>query len=210
MLGLYLAPQMVAESLKSGRLIAAVLEREGMSVTPCDGEMRPSFITAVTAGSSEKMIKFCKAVQKHSPVGSYVEPIPGKQSEPDMLSFDKLQVYLCQLIHNCYSGKVGCWLPVMFVDSTMHDWRASYVLTNRVFLWSRYNRWIQLWCNICRWNIHWRKHFWDQCWWTNQAALCSLLSRRNTLVTLGNHVGSCCARIKTNVTGTFRLWSITI
>ena len=36
-----------------------------------------SMITAIHLGSREGMEAFCKAVQKMSPVGSYIEPVPG-------------------------------------------------------------------------------------------------------------------------------------
>lgn len=69
---------MVGESLKAGKLIAAVLAKEGYEVVPAPGNQDPSFITAVRLGSKEKMVQFCSAVQRQSPVGSYVKPIPGR------------------------------------------------------------------------------------------------------------------------------------
>ena len=76
--GLFLASQTTGESLKGGRLVAEVLSREGFSVYPAPG-MRETFsmITAIHLGSREGMEVFCKAVQRMSPVGSYIEPIPG-------------------------------------------------------------------------------------------------------------------------------------
>lgn len=69
---------MVGEALKGGRLIARVMEKEGYKVYPPAGMSAcPSFITAVEVGSRERMIAFCKAVQRASPVGSYIEPTPG-------------------------------------------------------------------------------------------------------------------------------------
>jgi cystathionine beta-lyase family protein involved in aluminum resistance len=76
--GLFLAPQMVGEALKGGRLAAEVLSREGYTVIPAPGACQPwSFITAVELGSPERMQAFCRAVQASCPVGSYVRPIPG-------------------------------------------------------------------------------------------------------------------------------------
>lgn len=80
---------MVGEALKGGRLVAAVMEGRGFRVTPGphapapgsharDGaSARPSFITAVQLGSAERMVAFCRAVQRSSPVGAYVQPVPG-------------------------------------------------------------------------------------------------------------------------------------
>lgn len=76
--GLFLAPQMVGEALKGGRLAAEVLYREGYRVIPAPGPCQPwSFITAVELGSPKRMQAFCRAVQACCPVGSYVRPIPG-------------------------------------------------------------------------------------------------------------------------------------
>ena len=78
-LGLFLGPQTTGESLKGGRLVAEVLSREGFTVVPAAG-MRDTFsmITAIHVGSREGMGAFCKAVQKMSPIGSYIEPVPGE------------------------------------------------------------------------------------------------------------------------------------
>lgn len=76
--GLFLAPQMVGEALKGGRLIAEVMSRAGYPCTPMHGlPTTHSFITAVHLGSPAKMTAFCRAVQTCCPVGSYIQPIPG-------------------------------------------------------------------------------------------------------------------------------------
>lgn len=78
MQGLFLAPQMVGEALKGGRLIAEVMSRAGYPCTPMQGlPQTHSFITAVHLGSPDKMTAFCRAVQKCCPIGSYIQPIPG-------------------------------------------------------------------------------------------------------------------------------------
>lgn len=78
MQGLFLAPQMVGEALKGGRLIAEVMSGAGYPCTPLQGlPQTHSFITAVHLGSPDKMTAFCRAVQTCCPVGSYVQPIPG-------------------------------------------------------------------------------------------------------------------------------------
>lgn len=74
-----MGPQMVGEALKGGRLVAEIMTRKGYKVSPPAGSRPPrSFITAVEVGSSERMCAFCRAVQRSSPVGSYIEPTPGK------------------------------------------------------------------------------------------------------------------------------------
>lgn len=79
MTGLFLAPQMVGEALKGGRLVAHVMADAGFTVIPAPTSplSSPSFITAVRLGSRERMVAFCRAVQRCCPVGSYVQPVPG-------------------------------------------------------------------------------------------------------------------------------------
>jgi cystathionine beta-lyase family protein involved in aluminum resistance len=76
--GLFLAPQMVGEAIKGSHLIAYVFEQLGYQVNPLPLEPRRDIIQAVQLGSAKKLIAFCKAIQQHSPVDSYVEPIPGE------------------------------------------------------------------------------------------------------------------------------------
>ena len=75
--GLFLAPQMVGEAIKGSHLIAYVFQQLGYPVNPLPFEPRRDIIQAVRLGSAEKLIAFCKAIQQHSPVDSYVEPVPG-------------------------------------------------------------------------------------------------------------------------------------
>ena len=76
--GLFLAPQMVGEAIKGSHLISFVFDKLGYSVNPSPLEPRRDIIQAVQLGSAEKLIAFCRAIQQHSPVDSYVEPVPGE------------------------------------------------------------------------------------------------------------------------------------
>lgn len=75
--GLWLAPQMTGEALKGGLLISQVLSNEGFTVNPKPAWPRVDFITSVQLGSGDRMVAFCKAIQRRSPVGSYISPEPG-------------------------------------------------------------------------------------------------------------------------------------
>jgi len=77
--GLFLAPQMVAEAIKGTHLTAHVFAALDYEVSPSPFEPRRDIIQAVRLGSPEKLIAFCKAIQQHSPVDAYVEPVPGEQ-----------------------------------------------------------------------------------------------------------------------------------
>ncbi|MGB3692780.1 MAG: methionine gamma-lyase family protein [Spirulinaceae cyanobacterium] len=76
--GLFLAPQMVGEAIKGSHLIAYVFDSLGYRVNPSPFAPRRDIIQAIELGSPQKLIAFCKAIQQHSPVDSYVEPVPGE------------------------------------------------------------------------------------------------------------------------------------
>ncbi|MGY6530720.1 MAG: methionine gamma-lyase family protein [Cyanobacterium sp.] len=74
--GLFLAPQMVGEAIKSTHLIAMVFAELGYEVNPLPLAPRRDIIQAVKFGNPEALIAFCRAIQRYSPVGSYLDPIP--------------------------------------------------------------------------------------------------------------------------------------
>jgi cystathionine beta-lyase family protein involved in aluminum resistance len=74
--GLFLAPQMVGEAMKGNYLAATTFEQLGYAVNPPANAPQREVIQAIKLGSAEKLVAFCQAVQKHSPVESYVTPIP--------------------------------------------------------------------------------------------------------------------------------------
>lgn len=75
--GLFLAPQMVGEAIKGNHLAAYVFDKLGYKVNPLPLAPRRDVIQAIQLGSPEKLIEFCRAIQKFSPIDSYVDPIPG-------------------------------------------------------------------------------------------------------------------------------------
>ncbi|MBL6798368.1 MAG: methionine gamma-lyase family protein, partial [Synechococcus sp. BS307-5m-G39] len=74
--GLFLAPQMVAESLIGADLVAGVFADLGYRVQPAAGASRSDLIQAVQLGDSEALKVVCRAFQACSPVGSYLDPVP--------------------------------------------------------------------------------------------------------------------------------------
>ena len=74
--GLFLAPQMVGEALKGNHLTAYVFQELGYPVNPLPMTPRRDVIQGIQLGSAEKLIAFCQAIQQHSPVGSYLDPVP--------------------------------------------------------------------------------------------------------------------------------------
>lgn len=76
--GLFLAPQMVGEAMKGNHLTAYVFHELGYPVNPLPLAPRRDVIQAIQLGSPQKLIAFCRAIQQHSPVGSYLDPVPAE------------------------------------------------------------------------------------------------------------------------------------
>lgn len=74
--GLFLAPTVVGGALKGAIFAANIYERLGYAVVPNKDESRHDIIQAVTFGTPEGVIAFCKGIQAAAPVDSYVEPEP--------------------------------------------------------------------------------------------------------------------------------------
>lgn len=75
--GLFLAPQMVGEAIKGTFLIAEVMASRGYKVQPLPRVTRHDTVQAVQLGSCERLLAFCEAVQRSSPVGSFTKPVAG-------------------------------------------------------------------------------------------------------------------------------------
>ena len=74
--GLFLAPQMVGEAMKGNYLIAKTFAALGYEVSPPVSAPQREVIQAIKLGTEQKLVSFCQAIQKHSPVESYVSPVP--------------------------------------------------------------------------------------------------------------------------------------
>ena len=74
--GLFLSPTVVSGALKGAVFAANIYERLGYACVPNATESRHDIIQAVTLGSAEAMVAFCKGIQAAAPVDSYVTPEP--------------------------------------------------------------------------------------------------------------------------------------
>ncbi|MCH5186646.1 MAG: methionine gamma-lyase family protein, partial [Oscillospiraceae bacterium] len=74
--GLFMAPHIVLQAVKSAMLCAAVFERLGYEVSPKPSEKRFDIIQSVKFGSEKPLIAFCRGIQKGAPVDSFVVPEP--------------------------------------------------------------------------------------------------------------------------------------
>ena len=84
-MGLFHAPHVVGESLKTAVFAAALFELMGYAVTPSWQEPRADIIQSVTLGSPEKLVALCQGLQAGAPVDSHVTPeawdMPGYDSQ---------------------------------------------------------------------------------------------------------------------------------
>lgn len=74
--GLFMAPHVVGQSIKTAVLCAGMFERLGFEVCPAPDAVRSDIIQAIKLKTPENVIKFCQAIQKGSPIDSYVTPEP--------------------------------------------------------------------------------------------------------------------------------------
>lgn len=74
--GLFLAPTVTAGALKGSIFAANIYEKLGFGVIPGSTESRHDIIQAVTFGTPEAVIAFCRGIQAAAPVDSFVTPEP--------------------------------------------------------------------------------------------------------------------------------------
>lgn len=75
-LGLYYAPGVTAEALKSSIYAACLLELLGVPAVPGYTEDHNDIVVGLEAGSADALVAFCQGIQAFSPVDSYVAPEP--------------------------------------------------------------------------------------------------------------------------------------
>ncbi len=75
-MGLFNAPHITGEALKTAVYAAALFEEMGFSSTPSSAEERHDIIQAIKLGCAENLIAFCRGIQSGSPVDSFVTPEP--------------------------------------------------------------------------------------------------------------------------------------
>lgn len=88
--GLFLAPSVVAASLKTAVLTAYIAEKMGYKVEPRYNSLRADIVQSIIFENKEDLIKYCQGIQKYSPIDSfstcYPAPMPGYDDEVIMAS----------------------------------------------------------------------------------------------------------------------------
>ena len=75
-MGIFNAPHVVGEALKTAVFTAAMFENFGFKVTPSSSESRHDIIQALCLEKPERLIAFCRGIQSGAPVDSHLTPVP--------------------------------------------------------------------------------------------------------------------------------------
>ena len=75
-MGLFSAPHVVGEAMKTAVFASALFKALGFEVTPEPDDKRGDIIQCVTLGTAEGLIAFCRGMQSGAPVDAFVTPEP--------------------------------------------------------------------------------------------------------------------------------------
>ncbi len=85
MMGFFNAPHLTGEALKLAVYAAALFERLGYDVSPRYNSSRGDIVQALVLGTPERLIDFCRGIQRGMPIDSFLRPdpspMPGYDSE---------------------------------------------------------------------------------------------------------------------------------
>ncbi len=76
LLGLFFAPDVVANAIKTSMFASELFGMLGFECSPKKDDARGDIITAVKLGDKERLCAFCRGIQKGAPVDSFVTPEP--------------------------------------------------------------------------------------------------------------------------------------
>ena len=74
--GLFMAPHVVAQAMKTAHLAAYVFDALGYKVYPSPYDRRSDIIQTVECGTGEGLVNCCRGIQAASPVDAFVSPEP--------------------------------------------------------------------------------------------------------------------------------------
>ena len=74
--GLYMAPNVVASSLKTAVFTSYLMEKLGYKVQPKFQEIRADIVQTIEFGDEEKLVKYCQGIQSGSAIDSVSVPMP--------------------------------------------------------------------------------------------------------------------------------------
>lgn len=74
--GIYMAPSVVANSIKTAIFASCMLEKLGYKVSPRYNEKRADIVQNIEFGNPEKLIKYCQGIQMGSAIDAHSIPEP--------------------------------------------------------------------------------------------------------------------------------------
>ena len=74
--GLFVAPHVTAQALKTAVLFAKIFEMLGLETLPASDAKRSDIVQSLKLNDPDKLVSFCRSIQACSPVDSYVVPEP--------------------------------------------------------------------------------------------------------------------------------------
>lgn len=105
--GIFLAPSVVASSLKTAILTAHVLEKLGYNVEPKYNDERADIVENIIFNDKDKLIKYVQGIQKASPVDAKSIPIPW-----DMPGYDDQVIMASGSFTQGSSIEISCDGPI--------------------------------------------------------------------------------------------------
>lgn len=108
-LGLYSAPHVVGEALKTAEFCARLFTLMGYETAPCPGTVRGDIIQSVLLENRERLIEFCRGIQSGSAIDSSAVPEP-----------DSMPGYDCDIIMASGSFTLGSSIELS-ADAPLRD-----------------------------------------------------------------------------------------
>ncbi len=105
--GLFLAPHVTAQAVKTALFAARLMELLGFEVDPGSGDVRHDIIQMIHLRDPERVTRFCKGVQMGAPVDSYVTPEPW-----DMPGYDSQVIMAAGAFMQGASIELSCDAPM--------------------------------------------------------------------------------------------------
>lgn len=108
-MGLYSAPHVVGEALKTAEFCAHLFTIMGYKTAPCPDTVRGDIIQSVLLENSERLIAFCQGIQSGSAIDSSAVPVP-----------DAMPGYDCDIIMASGSFTLGSSIELS-ADAPLRD-----------------------------------------------------------------------------------------
>jgi len=106
-LGVYFAPMITANALKTSIYASCLYEKMGFETEPRYMEDRNDIITSICAENAENVIAICRGIQAGSPIDSYAAPEPG-----DMPGYDSQIIMAAGAFTMGSSIELSCDAPL--------------------------------------------------------------------------------------------------